>query len=46
MDRYEKESIVRGHHIYKSACTEEELTTKINGSNKIDQYTVAVVKDD
>ena len=49
MDRYEKESIVRGHHVYKSVWTPstgEVLRALIDDNNEYDRHAVAVVKDD
>ena len=45
---YEKESVVRGHHIYKAIWTPvigEELDVQTEDSNHHDQHAVAVVKD-
>ena len=46
---YEKESVVRGHHIYKSVWTPvigEELSVEREQNNQHDRHAVAVVKDD
>ena len=45
---YEKESIVRGHHVYKAIWTPvigEELEVRTEDDNEHDQHAVAVVKD-
>ena len=45
---YEKESVVRGHHVYKAIWTPvigEELEVKTEEDNNHDQHAVAVVKD-
>ena len=43
MDQYEKESVIRGHHVYKSIWMPhmgEELIAKIDDNNEHDQYAV------
>ena len=45
---YEKESVVRGHHVYKVIWTPvigEELEVRTKDDNDHDQHAVAVVKD-
>ena len=45
---YEKESVVRGHHIYKTVWTPvigEELPVEREEDNQHDQHAVAVVKN-
>ena len=45
---YEKESVVRGHHVYKVIWTPvigEELEVRTEDDNDHDQHAVAVVKD-
>ena len=45
---YEKESVVRGHHVYKAIWTPvigEELEVRTEDDNDHDQHAVAVVKD-
>ena len=45
---YEKESVVRGHHIYKTVLTPvigEELPVEREEDNQHDQQSVAVVKN-
>ena len=45
---YEKESVVRGHHVYKAIWTPvigEELEVKTDEDNNHDQHAVAVVRD-
>ena len=45
---YEKESVVRGHHIYKASWTPnigEELSVKREDDNQHDNHAVAVMKN-
>ena len=45
---YEKESVVRGHHVYKISWTPvigEELMLETEDDNEDDEHTVAVMKD-
>ena len=47
-DSYEKTSVIRGHHIYKSIWTPiigEELVLEAQDDNEHDKHAVAVVKD-
>ena len=47
-DSYEKTSMIRGHHIYKSTWTPfiwEELVVKAEAGNEHDEHAVAVMKD-
>lgn len=48
MEVYEKESVVRGHHVYKAVwtpCNGEILALEPERTNEHDQYAVAVLKD-
>ena len=47
-DSYEKMSVIRGHHIYKSIWTPiigEELVLEAQDDNKHDKHAVGVMKD-
>ena len=47
-DSYEKTSVIRGHHIYKSVWTPfigEELVVEAEDGNEHDKNAVAVMKD-
>ena len=49
MGVYETESVVRGHHIYKSVWTPyngEVLTVEPETGNEHDQYAVAILNND
>ena len=46
--RYEKVSVVKGHHIYKAVWTPvigEELRTKLEKDNEHDEHAIAVILD-
>lgn len=46
VERHEKESVLRGHHVYKHIWTPqigEELVTEIEEDNYHDSYAVAVM---
>ena len=48
MCRYEKASVVKGHHIYKAVWTPvigEGLHTQLEENNKHNEYTVVVILD-
>ena len=47
-DSYEKTSVIRGHHIYKSIWTliiREELVLEAQDDNEHDKHAVGVMKD-